>query len=129
VKYQKRLAQCAQFLVDNQCANGQWTYGDPSIFVESVVVPPPLPKGKGVRRVPVTRKREGPAAGDNSNTMYALLGLRACHDGGIDLPTATVELAAKWWRDTQTKLSLVKAPAIAPKGGATASTTTSPTAR
>ena len=116
VKYQKRLAQCAQFLVDNQCANGQWSYGDPSIFVETVVVPPPLAKGKGVRRVPVTRKREGPASGDNSNTMYALLGLRACHDGGLDLPTATVELAAKWWHDTQTKLSLVKAPAIAPEG-------------
>jgi len=116
VKYQKRLAQCAQFLVDNQCANGQWGYGDPSIFVESVVVPPPLPKGKGVRSVPIARKRDGPAAGDNSNTQYALLGLRACHDAGIALPAATVELAAKWWRDTQTKLSLVKAPAIAPEG-------------
>jgi hypothetical protein len=116
VKYQKRIAQCAQYLLDNQCANGQWSYGDPSIFVESVVVPPPLPKSKGLVKVPMSRKRDGPASGDNSNTMYALLGLRACHDAGIVLPAASVELAAKWWRDTQTKLSKVKAPAIAPEG-------------
>ncbi|MBV8878613.1 MAG: zf-HC2 domain-containing protein, partial [Planctomycetaceae bacterium] len=116
VKYQKRLAQCAQFLVDNQCANGQWSYGDPSIFVEAVVVPPLPPKFKGVRKVPVTRKRDGPAAGDNSNTMYAMLGLRACHDAGILLPAATVELAAKWWRDTQSKSPGVKAPAVGPEG-------------
>ena len=115
-KYQKRLAQCAQYLLDNQCANGQWSYGDPSIFVESVVVPAPPPKAKGLVKVPITRKRDGPAAGDNSNTMYALLGLRACHDAGIVLPPAAIELSAKWWRDTQTKLSPVKAPAIAPEG-------------
>ena len=26
VKYGPRIAQCAQFLVDNQCQNGQWSY-------------------------------------------------------------------------------------------------------
>ena len=116
VKYQKRIAQCAQFLVDNQCANGQWGYGDPSIFVESINVPPLPPKFKGVRKVKVERKRDGPAAGDNSNTMYAMLGLRACHDAGILLPPTSVELAAKWWRETQTKTSPLKAPAIGPEG-------------
>ncbi|HVR84972.1 MAG TPA: hypothetical protein VMU54_11720 [Planctomycetota bacterium] len=116
VKYQKRIAQCAQFLVDNQCANGQWSYGDPSIFVESVVVPPPPAKPKGLRRVTITRKRDGPAAGDNSNSMYALLGLRACHDAGINLPPVSIELASKWWRDSQTKLSPLKAPAVVPEG-------------
>jgi hypothetical protein len=102
-KYQKRIAQCAQFLLDNQCANGQWHYGEPSIFVEEVDVPPPQPKSKAVRKVVVTRKREGPAAGDNSNSMYAMLGLRACHDAGIVIPRATIEKAAKWWRDAQTR--------------------------
>ncbi len=116
VKYQKRIAQCAQYLLDNQCANGQWSYGDPSIFVESVVVPAPPAKSKGAVKVALTRKRDGPASGDNSNTMYALLGLRACHDAGIVLPPASIELAAKWWRDSQTRLSRVKAPAIAPEG-------------
>jgi hypothetical protein len=84
--------------------------------VEAIVLPPLPPKFKGVRKVKVERKRDGPAAGDNSNTMYATLGLRACHDAGILLPPTSVELAAKWWRETQTKASGVKAPAIAPEG-------------
>jgi hypothetical protein len=116
VKYQKRIAQCAQFLVDNQCANGQWSYGDPSIFAEDLIVPPGSAKVKGLRKFPVVRKREGPSSGDNSNTMYALLGLRAAHDAGVVLPVASVELAAKWWRDTQTRTSNVKSPAVAPEG-------------
>lgn len=103
IKYQQRLAQCAQFLLDNQCLNGQWGYGDPSIFVESVQLPP-NPK-KLLRPVTVLKKRDGPASGDNSNSMYAMLGLRACHDAKILLPVTSVELAAKWWRDTQTKLA------------------------
>jgi hypothetical protein len=103
VKYQKRIAQCAQFLLDNQCVNGQWDYGTPTIFVEDIVVPPPPPKFKGLRKVVVTRKRDGPAGGDNSNSMYAMLGLRACHDAGIVIPRATIELAAKWWRDSQSR--------------------------
>jgi len=116
VKYQKRIAQCAQHLLDNQCANGQWGYGDPSLFVLEVTVPPPAPKSKIVRKVAITRKRDGPAAGDNSNSQYAMLGLRACHDAGIVLPAATIELAAKWWRESQSRVSTVKAPALAPEG-------------
>src|SRR6185436_8690428 len=30
VKYQNRIAYCAQHLVDNQCGNGQWSYGNPT---------------------------------------------------------------------------------------------------
>jgi hypothetical protein len=115
-KYQKRIAQCAQHLVDNQCANGQWGYGDPSIFAADLNVPPLPPKAKGVRKVTITRKRDGPAAGDNSNSQYAMLGLRACSDAGIVLPSATIELAAKWWRESQSRVSTVKAPALAPEG-------------
>jgi hypothetical protein len=116
-KHLKRIAQCAQHLVDNQCANGQWGYGDPSLFVLEVSVPPPLPpKSKAVRKVTITRKRDGPAAGDNSNSQYAMLGLRACHDAGVVLPAATIELAAKWWRESQSRVSTIKAPAIAPEG-------------
>ena len=36
VKYQQRIWQCGQFLVDNQSAEGFWGYGDPSIYVEDV---------------------------------------------------------------------------------------------
>jgi hypothetical protein len=113
VKYQKRIAQCAQFLLDNQCANGQWHYGEPTIFVEEVNVPPPSPKTKKVPKVVVTRKREGPAAGDNSNSMYAMLGLRACHDANILIPRATIELAAKWWRESQSRSASMKGTPLA----------------
>jgi len=113
VKYQKRIAQCAQFLVDNQCANGQWDYGTPTIYAEDVAMPPPAPKGKPPRKVPVTRRREGPPSGDNSNSMYAMLGLRACHDAGILVPRATIEQAAKFWRDSQSRTATVKGAPLA----------------
>ncbi|MBI3857863.1 MAG: zf-HC2 domain-containing protein [Planctomycetes bacterium] len=117
VKYQKRIAQCAQFLLDNQCGNGQWDYGKPSIFVEEVNVPPLPPKSKGPRKVIVTRKREGPATGDNSNSMYAMLGLRACHDAGIVLPRASIDQAAKGWRDSQSRSVAGKVPALSASEG------------
>src|SRR5438552_2077191 len=34
VTYQRRIWQCAQFLVDNQSSEGFWGYGDPSIYAE-----------------------------------------------------------------------------------------------
>ena len=118
VRYQSRIAQCAQFLVDNQCANGQWSYGEPSAFVKDLPSndvasqPREAPKGlrefgvptekpKVVRKVPVKKSKDGPAAGDNSNSQYAALGLRACHDAGILLPKEVVELAKKWWIECQ----------------------------
>ncbi len=133
VKYQPRIRQCAQFLVDNQCGNGQWTYGEPTPAVPDTTEvptsdggraematsggskkappgPPPydpaLPvyqrvKSKVVQRVEVRRTRNGPPEGDNSNSQYAALGLRACHDSGILLPAETISKASSWWRGCQ----------------------------
>jgi hypothetical protein len=116
VKHQGRIAQCAQFLVDNQGKKGHWTYGKPTTF------PPMTPskaaptggkarpskdpagareKPKVVSRIPVRKQREGEDDGDNSNSQYAALGLRACHDAGIVLPPEVVELALRWWRGGQ----------------------------
>ncbi len=122
--YQKDLAKCAQFLADNECANGQWGYGSPTTYpkdvpttaTKSVATPSkakPAPRGApapptGLRVKPPVRfnikvkpQRDGGAAGDNSNTQYAALGLRACHDGGILLPKESVERALKWWLANQ----------------------------
>ena len=131
VKYQKRIAQCAQFILDNQFANGRWSYGDPSIYTEDVDIPtttqrrrvasrggrrgrpkkpdfsklpPPGVRVKPpvVRTVKITQKRTGRSGGgDNSNTQYAALGLRACHDSGIILPKDLIKKAADWWRSCQ----------------------------
>ena len=119
VTHQRRIAQCAQFLLDNQCANGQWGYGTPSPHVKDIPTftnrkvataggrttrrrsPSPAlrRKPKVIRRVVVKKMREGPARGDNSNSQYAALGLRACHDAGIILPRDAAALAEKAWRD------------------------------
>jgi len=124
VKYQDRIWQCAQFLVDNQCANGQWAYGDPTDAIKNVptggsqrkdvasgggAAAPPKPvdynadriKPKVLRKLPVARTKQGPPAGDNSNSQYAALGLRACYDAGIKIPEDVILLAKKWWYDSQ----------------------------
>jgi hypothetical protein len=115
VAYQYRIWQCAQFLVDNQCPNGQWLYGTPTEFPKGVPTPakPPVPtsakldaegrrvKPKVIRKLKAQKTRDGPAEGDNSNSQYAALGLRACYDAGVLVPEDTVLRAVKYWRETQ----------------------------
>jgi len=116
VAHQGRIAACAQFLLDNQCKNGQWGYGTATAFAIPPADPPAVPsrravadfgkpgrpvKPKVVRRIAVRKMRDGPEVGDNSNAQYAALGLRACHDAGIDSQREAVQLALKWWKDTQ----------------------------
>ena len=155
VKYQKRIAQCAQFLIDNQSAQGWWGYGSPSIFVDDVTYDLPkrkdvasgggVPIGGGARefqlpsngqrvkppvknRIKVVKKRDGEEH-DNSNSQYATLGMRACHDAGIILPPNVIDLSIKWFRDSQKKEQAqeeelveggVNGPEV-PKGGTVAS--------
>jgi len=124
VKYQARIAQCAQFLVDNQCQNGQWTYGKPTTYskdlpstdlkadVASGRAPKPAgvldfsktgprEKPRVVRRISIKKQKDGPASGDNSNTQYAALGLRACYDAGIMFEESVIALAVKWLLESQ----------------------------
>jgi hypothetical protein len=119
--YQPRIAQCAQFLIDNQATNGQWSYGQPT---NAVVTMPglgdkPIESGKkdkpaGViqfgaeraksrpsRTIAVTQTKTTGEQGDNSNTQYAALGLRACFDAKIKIPDNVVHLARKWWVEAQ----------------------------
>jgi hypothetical protein len=102
VKYHARLAQCAQFLVDNQCENGQWSYGQPVPMPDTLPKGPPAAGGT-VASVKITRRGKGPKKGDNSNAQYAALGLRACASAGIQMPDDVYSLAAKWWEKNQNK--------------------------
>jgi hypothetical protein len=116
VKYQEKIAHCAQFLIDNQCPNGQWSYGSPTEYLKDLKVPAPPKevasgagkvqktaggKPKVVQHVAVKKMKDGPATGDNSNTQYAALGLRACFEAGIDIPEPVIVMAVKWWRESQ----------------------------
>src|SRR5262245_55198708 len=129
VKYQGRIHQCAQFLVDNQCPNGQWSYGTPTTYPDATPVPrSDVPTGlirkpqkleRGTRNfdepevgrvkprvqqhLAVKQNRTGPAQGDNSNSQYAALGIRACHDAGIVFPREVIERARNHWIETQEK--------------------------
>jgi hypothetical protein len=112
VRYQNRIAQCGQFLIDNQCLNGQWSYGEPSPSAGGMsgnegrasARPELGPDGKRAKpkvekKLPLARTRTGPAAGDNSNSQYAALGLRACYESGVTIPQDVFQLALKSFRD------------------------------
>ncbi len=100
VKYQDRIAHCAQVLVDNQCLNGQWSYGEPSKPLRDTSVASGGGGPGKLRRISIRAQRSGPPEGDNSNSQYAALGLRACHDAGIAIPESTIARAARWWTST-----------------------------
>ncbi len=151
-KYQMRIAQCAQFLCDNQCENGQWDYGEPGPLdpppttydlpkrpkkPEDVATgsdpnapgrdpnapvdpnaPTPAPgssagkttaepkkpgktKTDTIPRIPIRKRKPGPPNGDNSNSQYAALGLRACLDANIDVDPSVLDRARKWWVKVQ----------------------------
>ena len=133
VKYQNRIAFCAQHLVDNQATNGQWSYGSPTtppkdlpVGVASEANRPRQATGardfaaadkkekpKVVRKLAVKKQRDGGASGDNSNTQYAALGLRACYDAGILIPEETITLAVKWLNESAHAIEAGKAGANA----------------
>jgi len=134
-KHQLRIAQCAQFLVDNQCENGQWDYGEPApIEPPKDPVATTAPRGQGddvatsgggsgassggtgssgsgakkkvgetkpLPKIPIRKKKPGPPNGDNSNSQYAALGVRACIDAGCDIEARVLQQARKWWTSCQ----------------------------
>jgi hypothetical protein len=119
-EHQMKIAQCAQFLVDNQAKNGQWSYGSPTDLKKFAFEEKPEkkvatgPKASEARVFTGGRERKKPArsiavaqtryvleSGDNSNSQYAALGLRACYEANIKLPPEVLQLARRWWVESQ----------------------------
>ncbi|KAF0243039.1 MAG: hypothetical protein FD180_3610 [Planctomycetota bacterium] len=114
-RYCGRLAEIAQILSDQQSTNGQWSYGFPG---QIAVTPPgknePPPdeesgtggeKKKGPKRkIPITwhdgLRGQG---GDNSNTQFAILGLRATTEAGCQVPKQVWERSLDWFIKAQEK--------------------------
>jgi hypothetical protein len=92
-RFQVRLAQCAQFLVDTQARDGFWGAGR-AVVLPKVLIP--RPKG-GPAKVKISQRAEGPATGDPTNARWAAWGLLACHEAGMLLPADVVEKAARAW--------------------------------
>jgi len=86
LKYRDRIADCAQFLVDNQCINGQWSYGTPTV---------------AARGGAVKKRRDGPLSGNNSCSQFAAMALRACADAGVAIPLETFDRAVRSWNECQ----------------------------
>ena len=126
--YTWKLQQLAQWLVDNQCKNGQWGYGEkidlpdatPSGPAAVATGPggsntaplygarydnaaPAAGRGNTRTKAPIRQRRRGPDSGDNSNSQYAALGLRACADAGFAIDPACVTDALKQWAKSQNR--------------------------
>lgn len=122
VTHQDRIAQCAQALIDSQLKHGQWNYECASDALLSIPTGVPVPravqsgakpaksapapgtraKPPVVRQITLQRTKFGASdRGDNSNSQYAALGLRAAHDAGVLVPQEALELARKWWETNQ----------------------------
>jgi len=109
-KYQDRIAECAQWLVETQCVEGEWGYPgtlhDEKSLPKPIAIDPPkkeVPKGGGeavwnIRR----RNRPDPKIkGDQSNAQFALLGLRSCQESGVAIPKETWAASRKYMLYTQ----------------------------
>jgi hypothetical protein len=113
-KYRRRIAHCAQWLVDTQLADGEWGYPrslrTPTEVPRPVEVPEP-PEAETIvteppkdgYATPTVRVRKRPhehvdikGVGDISNTQFAILGLKACHDAEIQIPKATWKAALSY---------------------------------
>lgn len=99
-KYQGRIAQCAQFLVETQAKNGSWSYGE-KIALDEFKTKGAKPGTKTLERIVIRKKGGTGPAGDNSNTQYAAMGLRAAFQASIDIPFETIQLAKEWWEKAQ----------------------------
>jgi hypothetical protein len=139
VKYQGRIAQCGQFLLDNVKPNGGFAYGEPSAFVMDVPTggrknvasggakarelsdsaPGEKVKPKVEKTIKLVKRKEGPSQrSDSSNCQYAALGMRACHDAGVLFPKPVIELCRKYWEGSQHPGEKGKDRAAVASGGA-----------
>lgn len=108
--YQKRLQECAQFLVNTQCENGQWSYNGKenySIKPTEVEALWPIKRSKDddvtpkLPKVIMKDKNYGKEKGDNSNTQFTALGLWACLKAKVQVPEETLIAAKEFWEKDQ----------------------------
>ena len=96
VKYQDKIAECGQFLLDNIKKNGGFSYGEPTQAAPGgsepvkkgiastnkkppVINPDEKPKPEVTKRIILKKTRDGvdTQRSDNSNSQYGALGIRA----------------------------------------------------
>ncbi len=108
--FQPRILQCAQFLIDTQCANGQWNYGRAAPRDAPTPARCDVPTGAQTKPKKPSKvyhlRRNGKStlpSGDNSNSQYAALGLRACMEANVFPPPETLRQVRRWWIEEQNR--------------------------
>jgi hypothetical protein len=113
--YQARIAQCGQTLIDSQGPSGQWCYGhstdlgaipaareEPAVKTGKVSKNPPgAPAEPPLPKIALSKRKPGCSLGDNSNSQYAALGLRACLESGVLIPPDVLRKAKEAWERSQ----------------------------
>ncbi|HVE39326.1 MAG TPA: hypothetical protein VNM14_05515 [Planctomycetota bacterium] len=108
-KYRYRIAQCAQFLVDNQGADGQWDAGRAVPMPELRFAEPKFGRGgprafggpAGLPDYPkllLKKLQAGPEKGNASDSRWAIWGLLAAHRARIVPPAEVAAKAEVAWR-------------------------------
>jgi hypothetical protein len=98
-KYADDIRRAANWLVEAQVSagvtgksgNGMWTYGQPWTGRTRTII-------RGGRKIVIGG---GTRAGDNSNTQFALLGLAAAYQAGVDIPEITWKRAEGHFQNAQ----------------------------
>ncbi len=84
-RHKKAIQACADWLIEAQCSNGMWSYQNMGT--------------RGARG----GNRQNFGAGDNSNTQFAVLGLHAAFQAGVEVPENTWKLTAEHFTKSQNK--------------------------
>ncbi|MHC4954940.1 MAG: hypothetical protein ACYTGZ_13720 [Planctomycetota bacterium] len=87
-EHRNRIQALAHRIVASQLKNGQWSYSLKDGYADDRKKP-----GRKTRE----RMRRRPDTGDNSNTQYALLALRAARRAGADVDPAVWMRAMTFW--------------------------------
>lgn len=98
--YKDRMAKCAQFIVNGQAKNGQWWY-DLSTKKSIDIDPDKTPSTHDKKDKIIKRQKWCGDKGDNSNSQYVALALRACHEAGIEFDKDIIKLAKESWEKGQ----------------------------
>jgi len=108
-KYRVRIAMCAQFLIDNQGADGQWDAGRAVPMPEIQFPQPEFPRGAPrafngpaaapkLPKVLLKKLQAGPEKGNAADSRWAMWGLLAAHRAGLIPPAEVAARAEVAWR-------------------------------
>ncbi|NUN49999.1 MAG: HEAT repeat domain-containing protein [Candidatus Brocadiae bacterium] len=113
-RFRAQLVEIGQFLCDTQCANGQWSYGNWTRNIPTRGGKTTSSGGNTPARKPggteaqqkktqlANRSVQRNPSGDNSNTQYGLLGLRAAATV-CEVPNASWQRSLEWFSKRQTR--------------------------